>query len=146
MKNFYVLALVILLCGFGESNSFDHNISAPHFTSLQASGHSVNDIIKFNGNDDLWLIVGLSADIGTLGFSQADVIIYDNPADFAKPEQGVKGQYYVFVNNSADSFFINAIPRQKMLLQGQTDLSLIPAANIVVLENTVWQVKGLEYN
>jgi hypothetical protein len=33
-----------------------------------------------------------------------------------------------------------------MLLQGQTDLSLIPAANIVVLENTVWQVKGLEYN
>ena len=144
MKNYYFLAFVIVLCGCGESNSFDHNVNAPYATSLQANGHSVNDIIKFNHSDDLWLIVGLSADLGTLGFNQTDVIIYDNPNDFAEPEQGIKGQYYVFVSNSADSFYIDVIPRQKALFQGETDLTLTPAANIVVLDNSIWQVKGVD--
>ena len=36
-------------------------------------------------------IVWLSANIGSLGFSQIDVIFYDNPDDFTEPEQGIKG-------------------------------------------------------
>lgn len=138
---FFIFTLLLSACGEGDSS--DHNISSPQSELLHLNGHTLNDIIKLS-NNSLWLIVGVSADSGSLGSGEKDVIIYDTPNDFGEPDQGIRGQYYVFINNSSDSFYIDVIPTPNILKKGTAELGILSLGDIAVLDdNTVWKVEGV---
>ncbi len=97
-----------MLSACGEGASADNIIPPGHSEVIFLNSHSINDLIKIE-DGTLLSIVGLSLGDGTLSAGAVDVIIYDNPKDFGESNQGVKGEYYVFINNSAASFYIDPI-------------------------------------
>lgn len=137
---FFVFALLLSACGEGGGYS-DGKIPSDHTEILQLNGHSVQDIFKLE-NESLWIIVGLS---GSLTEEEMDVIIYDNPNDFGEPDQGVRGKYYVFINNSADSFYIDPVPSPPILKAGNAELATLSVGTIAVLDDdSIWRITGVD--
>ncbi len=115
MKFCCVFVFIFLLSACGEGGgSSDSEIPNDSSEVLYLNGHSLNDIFKLQ-NDSLWLIVGLSTNDGVISEGAKDIIIYDNPNDFGEPDQGVRGKYYVFINNSSDSFYIDPVSTSRTL-------------------------------
>lgn len=143
MKVWCFIVFTFLLSACNETSS-NNNISSPQEETLQLNNHTVNDILKLD-DESLWLIVGLSSSDGVLSSENNDVIIYDNPDDFGVPDLGVRGEYYVFINNTADSFYIDPITPPKTLQSGVVELSSLLLDSVAVLEdNSVWSVVGVD--
>lgn len=140
---FFLFVFMLSACGEGGGSS-DSEISSDHSEVLYLNGHVINDIFKLE-NDSLWIIVGLSANAGAISEGDKDIIIYNNPNDFGEPDQGVRGQYYVFINNSSDSFYIDPVPTPTVLKEGNVALTTLSVGAIAVLDdNSVWKVKGID--
>ncbi|KGJ94977.1 hypothetical protein [Colwellia psychrerythraea] len=146
MRFGYFLICVLLLSACGEGGSSDNKISPEHSELIYLKSHSINDLIKLD-DGTLWSIVGLSLGDGTLSAGEADVIIYDNPNDFGEPNQGVKGQYYVFINNTAASFYIDPIQTPTILQQGNIALAPLSVGSVMLLDDdSIWRVDGIDYS
>lgn len=143
MKLFCYFVFIFMLTAC-DGEAFDNTIAAEHSEELYLNGHAVNDVLRLKSGS-LWLIVGLSSSAGAISEGVKDVIIYDNPNDFGEPDQGVKGQYFVFINESSDSFYINPIANPSILKEGDVSLGLLSLGSIAVLgDNSVWTVKGID--
>jgi hypothetical protein len=139
---FFVIFFLLPACGDKSSNN---QISSPHSELLQLNLHSVNDIFKLK-NESLWIIVGISSNTGTLNQEENDITIYNNPNDFGEPDQGIRGQYYVFINNSSDSFYIDPLPTPLLLTEGSVELARLSVGNVAVLgDDSVWMVTGVDF-
>jgi hypothetical protein len=135
-----------MLSACEESNSSDNIIPPDHSEIIYLNSHSISDLIRLE-DGTLWSIVGLSLGDGTLSAGAVDVIIYDNPNDFGEPNQGVKGQYYVFINNSAASFYIDAVQTPTLLKEGSISLAPLSVGSIMLLDDdSVWRVDGIDYS
>lgn len=146
MKYVVILICIILLSACGEGGSSDNTIPAEHSELIYLHSHSINDLIKLE-DGTLWSIVGLSLGDGTLSAGEVDVTIYDNPKDFGEPNQGVKGQYYVFINNSAASFYIDSIHTPTTLKQGNITLAPLSVGSVMLLDdNSIWKVNGIDHS
>ena len=142
---FFVLIFLLSACGEGIGSS-DNKILAQHSEIIYLNSHSINDLIKLD-DGTLWSIVGLSLGDGTLSAGEVDVIIYDNPNDFGEPNSGVKGQYYVFINNSAASFYIDPIQTPSQLKQGSIALAPLSVGSVMSLDDdSIWRVNGIDYS
>jgi hypothetical protein len=140
---FFVFIFLLSACGEGGGSS-DSEISNDHAEILYLNGHSLNDIFKLK-NDSLWIIVGLSTNDGVISEGEKDVIIYNNPNDFGEPDQGVRGQHYVFINNSSDSFYIDPVSTPRTLKEGNVELATLALGAVAVLDDdTVWTVQGVD--
>ncbi|KGJ88881.1 hypothetical protein [Colwellia psychrerythraea] len=140
---FFVFVFLLSACGEGGGSS-DSEISNDYSEALYLNGHSLNDIFKLK-NDSLWIIVGLSTNDGVISEGEKDVIIYNNPNDFGEPDQGVRGQYYVFINNSSDSFYIDPVSPPRTLQEGNVALATLALGAVVVLDDdSVWKVQGID--
>jgi len=142
---FFVFVFMLSACGEGGGSS-DNKISSQHSEIIYLKSHSINDLIKLE-DGTLWSIVGLSLGDGTLSAGEVDVIIYDNPKDFGEPNQGIKGQYYVFINNSAASFYIDPIQTPTILQQGNIELAPLSVGSVMLLDDdSIWRVNGIDYS
>ena len=142
---FFVFIFMLSACGEGGGSS-DNKITSQHSEIIYLKSHSINDLIKLE-DGTLWSIVGLSLGDGTHSAGEADVIIYDNPNDFGEPNQGVKGQYYVFINNSAASFYIDPIQTPTILQQGNIELAPLSVGSVMLLDdNSIWRVNGIDHS
>jgi hypothetical protein len=139
----FVFIFLLFACGEGGGSS-DSEISNDSSEVLYLNGHSLNDIFKLQ-NDSLWLIVGLSTNDGVISEGAKDIIIYDNPNDFGEPDQGVRGKYYVFINNSSDSFYIDPVSTSRTLKEGSVELATLSLGAVAVLDDdSVWKVQGID--
>jgi hypothetical protein len=145
MKFCCVFVFIFLLSACGEGGgSSDSEIPNDSSEVLYLNGHSLNDIFKLQ-NDSLWLIVGLSTNDGVISEGAKDIIIYDNPNDFGEPDQGVRGKYYVFINNSSDSFYIDPVSTSRTLKEGSVELATLSLGAVAVLDDdSVWKVQGID--
>ena len=140
------LLFILILSACGEGDSSDNKIPPQHSEIIYLHSHSINDLIKL-ADGTLWSIVGLSLGDGTHSAGEADVIIYDNPNDFGEPSQGVRGKYYVFINNSAASFYIDPIQLPTVLTQGNIALAPLSVGSVMSLaDDSIWRVNGIDYS
>lgn len=139
----FVFIFLLAACGEGGGSS-DSEISNDSSEVLYLNGHSLNDLFKLQ-NDSLWLIVGISTNDGVISEGDKDIIIYDNPNDFGEPDQGVRGKYYVFINNSSDSFYIDPVSTSRTLKEGNVELATLSLGAVAVLDDdSVWKVQGID--
>jgi hypothetical protein len=146
MKFWYLLLFIFMLSACGEGDSSDTKIPNQHSEIIYLNNHSINDLIKL-ADGTLWKIVGLSLGDGSHSGGAADVIFYDNPDDFGEPNQGVKGKYYVFINNTAASFYIDPIQSPTVLKQGRVELAPLSVGSVMLLDdNSIWKVSGIDHS
>ncbi|NEV65313.1 DUF4214 domain-containing protein [Thiorhodococcus minor] len=139
MAMFVVLSFLILV------NAQNSNAQAfPIQDQIEFDYQSLDEIFMLS-DGSMWLLKGTSEN--NLPGSTKSFTIYSGTDDIPNPDYGIKTDYFMLVEDSSSTFFVEPLPQQTELLSDRIEFDYQSLDEIFMLsDGSMWLLKGTSEN